>query len=91
MPHYVANNTAARICAGGICGPSGVESLNSSRLPVVFVYTVVPKQCLKGLPVYIKTALQQALFTQPDCDVLLVSNFEGMYHNNRHNYTPYTH
>jgi hypothetical protein len=76
IAHYVANNTAARICAGGICGPSGVESLNSSRLPVVFVYTVVPKQCVKGLPVYIKTALQQAIFTQPDCDVLLVSNFQ---------------
>eukprot|EP00601_Ochromonadales_sp_CCMP2298_P021991 CAMPEP_0173303164 /NCGR_PEP_ID=MMETSP1143-20121109/18744_1 /TAXON_ID=483371 /ORGANISM="non described non described, Strain CCMP2298" /LENGTH=872 /DNA_ID=CAMNT_0014243857 /DNA_START=97 /DNA_END=2716 /DNA_ORIENTATION=+ len=66
----------APICAGGVCGPSGVETLNTSRLPVVFVFTVVPTLCVRGLPSYIKTALQQAMFTQPDCDVLLVSNFK---------------
>jgi hypothetical protein len=42
---------------------------------VVFVFTVVPAICNDGLPAYIRHALEQALFTQPDCDVILVSNF----------------
>jgi hypothetical protein len=45
------------------------------RLPIVFVYTVVPAVCHKGLPDYIKTSLEQALQMNPDCDVIIVSNF----------------
>lgn len=41
----------------------------------MFVFTVVPAICPYGLPAYIRTALEQAIFTQPDCDVILVSNF----------------
>ena len=51
-------------------------TVNSSyRLPVVYVYTVVPRVCKHGLPLYIKTSLEQAIFSQPDCDVILASNF----------------
>jgi hypothetical protein len=41
------------------------------RLPIVYVYTVVPRVCSQGLPNYIKMSLEQAIFSQPDCDVLL--------------------
>jgi hypothetical protein len=41
------------------------------RLPIVYVYTVVPRVCPQGLPYYIKMSLEQAIFSQPDCDVLL--------------------
>lgn len=52
-----------------------VTSTKSYRLPVVYVYTVVPRVCKHGLPLYIKTSLEQAIFSQPDCDVILASNF----------------
>lgn len=45
-----------------------------SRLPVVFVYTVVPNACEDGLPGYIKTSIEQSIFSQSDCDVILLSN-----------------
>jgi hypothetical protein len=45
------------------------------RLPIIFVYTVVPAVCKHGLPSYIRQSLEQALFTQPDCEVILASNF----------------
>ena len=45
------------------------------RLPVIYVFTVVPAICPYGLPAYIRTAIEQGIFTQPDCDVILVSNF----------------
>jgi hypothetical protein len=46
----------------------------SNRLPIVFVYTVVPAVCQYGLPEYIRISVEQAIFTQPDCDVYLLSN-----------------
>ena len=45
------------------------------RLPIVYVYTVVPRVCSQGLPNYIKMSLEQAIFSQPDCDVLLARLF----------------
>ena len=51
------------------------STTTSYRLPVVYVYTVVPRVCKHGLPLYIKTSLEQAIFSQPDCDVILASNF----------------
>lgn len=40
------------------------------RLPIVYVYTVVPRVCQQGLPLYIKVSLEQAIMSQPDCDVI---------------------
>lgn len=51
------------------------ENPNNSKLPIVFVYIVVPAVCKHGLPDYIKTSVEQAIFTQPDCDVIMVSNY----------------
>jgi hypothetical protein len=51
------------------------RSLSSTyRLPIVFVYTVVPASCPFGLPEYIRISLEQTIFTQPDCEVILLSN-----------------
>eukprot|EP01036_Dinobryon_divergens_P028552 gene28552-37511_t len=51
--------------------------LNSwqNKFPVVYVYTVVPAVCKYGLPSYIKDSLEQASFTQPDCAVVMISNY----------------
>lgn len=46
-----------------------------SRLSIVFVYTVVPAVCSKGFPDYIRHSLHQAIITQPDCNVIIASNF----------------
>lgn len=51
------------------------HNANSSKLPIVYVYTVVPAVCKYGLPEYIKVSLEQALLTQPDCDVIMASNY----------------
>jgi len=53
---------------------------NSVRLPIVYVYTVVPAVCKGGLPEYIRTSVEQGIDTQPDCDVVLVSNFGDCSH-----------
>jgi hypothetical protein len=47
-----------------------------ARLPVIFVYTV-SKECDDSteLPSYIKYAIAQAIYTQPNSDVILASNF----------------
>lgn len=45
------------------------------RLPIVFVYIVVPFVCPRGLPTYIRIALEQAIFANPDCDVSMISNY----------------
>ena len=42
---------------------------NSVRLPIVYVYTVVPAVCKGGLPEYIRTSVEQGIDTQPDCDI----------------------
>ena len=38
---------------------------NSIRLPIVYVYTVVPAVCKGGLPEYIRTSVEQGIDTQP--------------------------
>ena len=53
-----------------------IITANYTRLPVVFVYTVDPYVCNNGLPVYIKVSLEQAIEHQPDCDVILLSNYD---------------
>lgn len=56
-----------------------VDAVNQNifprRLPVMYVYTLVPAMCRRGLPAYIHVSLEQAIFTQSDCDILFVSNF----------------
>ena len=46
----------------------------SDKLPIVYVYTVVPAVCKYGLPTYIKDSLEQAIYTQTNSEVILVSN-----------------
>jgi hypothetical protein len=48
---------------------------NANRLPIVYVYTVVPAMCKYGMPSYIVHSLEQAIFSQPDCDVIMTSNY----------------
>ena len=55
--------------------PSNIITNKIYRLPIVFVYTVDPYVCKHGLPVYIKLSLEQAIEQQPDCDVILLSNY----------------
>lgn len=50
------------------------SAVGETRLPIVFVYTVVPAVCQFGLPEYIQISVEQSIFTQPDCDVYLLSN-----------------
>jgi hypothetical protein len=45
------------------------------RLPIVYVYTVVESACRHGFPTYIKVSLEQAVLSQPDCDVIMASNY----------------
>ena len=47
----------------------------SGKIPIVFVYTVVPAVCSKGLPMYIRVSLEQAIFSQPEAEVIMVSNY----------------
>jgi hypothetical protein len=44
-----------------------------SRLPIVFVY-IMKGSC--DFPDYIKSALQQSIFTQPDCNTVLLTNLK---------------
>lgn len=46
----------------------------TDRLPIVFVYTVVPAVCKFGLPLYIRVSVEQSIYTQPDCDVFILGN-----------------
>ena len=45
------------------------------RFPIVFVFVVGKEVCDDGFPEYIKWTLEQAVLHQPDCDVILASNF----------------
>ena len=49
---------------------------DSPTLSIVFVYTVVSSNCEGGLPNYIRYALEQSIFTQPDCNTVLLSNIQ---------------
>jgi hypothetical protein len=46
-----------------------------ARLSIVYIYTVVPSECQWGLPNYIKVSLEQAVLSQPDCDIVMASNY----------------
>ena len=48
--------------------------VNSHRIPSVYYYTVNENACTRGLPNYLQDTLIQAIETQPDCDVYLISN-----------------
>ena len=52
------------------------SSQTQMRLPVVYVYTVGIYSCKQGIPSYITTSLEQALLHQPDCDVIMASNYQ---------------
>ena len=54
---------------------SPTQKKNINRLPIVYVYTVVPAVCKYGLPDYIKHSLEQAESSQPDCDVIMAGNY----------------
>lgn len=58
----------------------GVYSYNTTSqktgVPIVYVFTVNPRACDKGLPAYIKFSLEQAVLTQYESDVILVSNYK---------------
>ena len=41
----------------------------------MFVYIIDSYVCKNGLPAYIKLSLEQAIEHQPDCDVILLSNY----------------
>lgn len=45
-------------------------------VPIVYVFTVSQRACEKGLPAYIKFSLEQAVLTQYESDVILVSNYK---------------
>ena len=45
------------------------------KLPIVYVFSVVPNICKHGLPNYIKYTLEQSVVSQPDAETVIVSNF----------------
>jgi len=61
----------------GTYGPDHYIHPNPRKrnLAIVYVFTVVPAVCKYGLPSYIKQALEQAVISQPDCDVIMASNY----------------
>ena len=54
--------------------------LEARKLPVVYVYTVIPSVCKRGLPSYIAVSLEQAVLSQPDADIILASNLNECEH-----------
>lgn len=49
---------------------------DSKELPIVFVYTVHENVCKShGLPSYIKNSIRQAVYSQPDSEIVFASNF----------------
>jgi hypothetical protein len=48
---------------------------DTKKLAIVYVFTLEPDFCNNGLPEYIKISLEQAISQQPDCDVILASNY----------------
>lgn len=45
------------------------------RFPILYVYTVSNGSCHRGFPDYIKISIEQALLLQPDCDIIMASNY----------------
>ena len=54
----------------------GGGSQRKDGVPIVYVFTVSSRACDKGLPAYIKYSLEQAVLTQYESDVILVSNYK---------------
>jgi hypothetical protein len=56
----------------------GGKTVGSKKdgVPIVYVFTVNLRACDKGLPAYIKFSLEQAVLTQYESDVILVSNYK---------------
>ena len=48
---------------------------NTTKMAILYVFTVVEAVCENGLPSYMKVSLEQAIFANPDCIVYLASNF----------------
>lgn len=46
-----------------------------ARVSILYVYIIVPDSCFRGFPEYIKSTIEQALLLQPDCDIILASNY----------------
>ncbi len=49
--------------------------LSIYRVPIIYVFTVVPNACKHGFPEYIRVSLDQAVHSQPDAQIILASNF----------------
>lgn len=47
----------------------------TTKMAILYVFTVVEAVCENGLPSYMKVSLEQAIFANPDCIVYLASNF----------------
>ena len=52
------------------------QSSNAYRLPVIYFFVLSERHCDAGLPEYIKHSLIQAVMTQQDADVMLISNYK---------------
>ena len=57
-----------------ISNQSTIDQYNS-KFPIVLVHLVSKKGCHRTLPIYIKYSIQQAIKTQIDCQIILISNF----------------
>lgn len=54
-----------------------LDNSGHRKLPVVYVYSLVAASCHRGLPHYIKETLEHVVLTQPDCEVILASNYKS--------------
>ena len=59
-----------------ICSLNMTTKSLKTGVPIVYVFTVSQRACEKGLPAYIKFSLEQAVLTQYESDVILVSNYK---------------
>ena len=49
---------------------------SEKKFPIVYFYTVGPYSCKHGLPHYITISIEQAVISQPDCDIIMASNYQ---------------
>ncbi len=52
-----------------------LDDTDDKKLHIIFVYTVVPAVCKYGLPEYIQITLRHTVYTQPDCIIVMASNY----------------
>jgi hypothetical protein len=50
------------------------EALSEYKVPIVFLYTIVPRVCEHGIQDYIKIALLQAVVSQPNAEIVFATN-----------------